>query len=85
MTRRFIDSKKGTNVRFVIIAATALLATGCGTVAPLSGQLQPNHPPGPTLCESFGPETRCSQPDTSRLARSLDRFNQSAQLGFRGW
>lgn len=77
--------KKSTNVRFFSLAAAGLLATGCVTVAPPSDAIQQYRSAGPAVCENFGPETRCSHPDSSRLVRELDRFNRSTQLGLRGW
>ncbi len=85
MTRHLIDAKKSTTVRFLITAAAAFLVTGCGTVAPRSSESQFNRMAGPAMCENFGPETRCSHVDSSRVTRELDRLNRSAQLGFRSW
>ena len=85
MIRQFTEVKKSTNVRFISTAVVALLVTGCGTVAPLSSDLESARTSGPAVCENFGPETRCSHSDSSRVARELDRLNRSAQLGFRGW
>ena len=85
MTHQFTDLKKSTNVRFISAVALALLVTGCGTVTPRSGETESVRTPGPAMCESFGPETRCSHSDSSRVARELDRLNRSARVGFRGW
>lgn len=82
MTRHFTTLKKRTNVRFFMTTATALLVTGCGTVAPLSDESQSYRTPGTAVCESFGPETRCSQSDPSRLTRTLEQMNRSARLGY---
>ncbi|NIL94723.1 MAG: hypothetical protein GTO71_09840, partial [Woeseiaceae bacterium] len=75
MTRRFTELKKGTNVRFFMTTATALLVTGCGTVAPLSDELRSYRTPGTAVCENFGPETRCSRSDSSRVTRALEQMN----------
>lgn len=85
MIRDSVDLKNRTNVRFLAAIVTTLLVAGCGTIAPLGSQLQPCPTAGPALCESFGPESRCSCADTSVISRELDRFNRSAQLGPRGW
>ena len=82
MTRQLTDVKKSTNVRFFVAATAALLVTGCGTVAPLSSELQSARTPGPAVCENFGPETRCSYSDSSRITRELDRLNRSARVGY---
>ena len=82
MMRQLTDVKKSTNVRFISAVALALLVTGCGTVAPLSSELESARTPGPAVCENFGPETRCSYSDSSRVTRELDRLNRSARLGY---
>lgn len=85
MTQKNTELNNRTIVRFLIAVSTALLITGCGTVAPLGSQAQQYRTAGPALCENFGPEVRCSNSDTSRVSRELDRSNLSAQLGLRGW
>lgn len=85
MTRDFTNAVKRTNVRSIVVTTTALLITGCGSLAPLGSQTQPCPTPGPALCESFGPQSRCNCAGKSVVTRELDRFNRSAQLGLRGW
>jgi len=85
MTRHFTDTVKSTTVRFLTAATTALLVTGCSTLAPLGSQTQPCPTAAPALCESFGPQRRCNCADKAVVTRELDRFNRSAQLGFLGW
>lgn len=85
MTPKSTALKNSTTVRFIIAVSTALLVTGCGTVAPLSSQTQQFRTAGPALCENFGPELRCSNSDRSRVSRELERANLSTQLGLRGW
>jgi len=85
MTQNNTEPNNSTTVRFIIAVTTALLITGCGTVAPLGSQAQQYRTTGPALCESFGPELRCSNANTSRVSRALDRSNLSAQLGVHGW
>ena len=80
MTRYYTELKNSTNVRFVITTATALLVTGCGTVAPLGDELRSYRTPGTAVCENFGPETRCSRSDSLRVTRALEQMNRSARL-----
>ena len=85
MHRRLIDLKNSTIVRFIMVVLPFFLVTGCGTVASLGSDGQPLSAAGPAICQSFGPETRCSRTDSMRVARELESVNRSARSGFRGW
>ena len=85
MHRLFTEPRKSTIVRFITAILPVVLATGCGTVASIGSENQTPSTAGPAICQSFGPETRCSHADSTRVTRELERLNRSAGLGFRGW
>ncbi len=85
MHRHLAELDNSTIVRFFMVILPVFLVTGCGSIAALGSGSHVPRSAGTAVCESFGPETRCSDTDSLRIARELDRFNQSARLGFRGW
>jgi hypothetical protein len=77
MSTRCMISIKRTIVRFLAVG-TAVLATGCSTVAQRTATAAPCPPTRTLVCEPFGAEDRCDCRDRTRVGRELDRLGYMA-------
>jgi len=75
---------KSTIVRFIILSAGMVVASGCSTLPRQAAHAEPCPPVRTLVCDTFGSETRCTCSDSSRVDRQLDRLGQTA-LGLSAW
>jgi len=75
---------KSTIVRFILLSAGLVAASGCSTLPRQASHAEPCPPVRTLVCEPFGSETRCTCADSSRVDRQLDRLGPTA-LGLNAW
>jgi len=84
MSTPLFSPLKSTIVRFIILCAGLIAASGCSTLPQQAASAEPCPPVRTLVCDTFGAETRCTCSDSSRVDRQLDRFGQTA-LGLNAW